>query len=855
MPEAAPVTALLGPTNTGKTHRAIERMLGYDTGMIGLPLRLLAREVYDRITARLGESRVALVTGEEKRIPRSPSYWVCTVEAMPIGHEVDFLAVDEIQLAAHDQRGHVFTERLLHARGLRETWFMGADTMRSALGELLPAARIQEHPRLSKLTGTGTTKLSRLPPRSAVVAFSMQEVYETAERLRALRGGAAVVLGALSPRTRNAQVAMFQSGEVDTLVATDAIGMGLNLDVHHVAFTSLRKFDGREVRPLEPPEMAQIAGRAGRYQTDGTFGAVAPVQIPPGVSLAIEAHHFAPVRRLRWRNADLDLGSLEALLASLGARPRSRWLELANDAEDTAALRKLVEDPAVRARARGEEAVKLLWEVCRVPDFRKLLFESHVALLKELFVQLTGPRSRIDPDWMAARVAEIDVGSADIDTLLMRIASIRTFTYIAHQGSWVDDAAGWQAKTRAVEDQLSDALHERLVQRFVERGHRRGRAVGTAGGVAAGSGAQSRGESATRAGAQGRGPEGGSGAGKTQGGTGAREAADRAHPFARLLEMRAALAPQAAEPEGSSVDRWVEAVVEAPPERFQVSASGRISVDLGAEHADAEHADAGHVAGHVTGHVTGRVAEHVAGKDTARPLGQLARGTSLLLPEVRLKGLEALGPGARTRLLRRLLACARDLVEDLFAPLRAPEARDLGPAGRGILYQVEQGLGTALTARASEQLAELTARDREVLGALGVVLGEQLLYVPALLRPQAVERRVALCSAWFEGRARPPCPQAGAVSLPVPPGADARAFVAVGYPIYGPRALRADVAERVYQALTASGDLPVPPDLARWMGCPAREVGRVAAALVGGAPGLAGGDAGGAQGRPPAPSR
>lgn len=793
MPEASPVTALLGPTNTGKTHRAVERMLAYETGMIGLPLRLLAREIYDRLTARLGESRVALVTGEEKRVPRSPSYWVCTVEAMPIDLEVDFLAVDEIQLAAHDQRGHVFTERLLRARGLRETWFMGAETMRPALAELLPATKVAQHPRLSRLSGAGAAKLSRLPPRSAVVAFSMQEVYETAERLRALRGGAAVVLGALSPRTRNAQVAMFQAGEVDYLVATDAIGMGLNLDVDHVAFASLRKFDGREVRPLEPAELAQIAGRAGRYTSDGSFGAVAPLDLSPGVTAAIELHRFPPVRRLRWRNPDLDLGSVDALLASLAERPRSRWLELAGDAEDASALRRLAEDPEVRTRARGGEAVGLLWEVCRIPDFRKLLFESHVALLGELYRQLSGRRGRLEPDWMAARVAEIDSEAADIDTLLDRLAAIRTFTYIAHQGRWLDDAAGWQEQTRAIEDHLSDALHERLVQRFVERGHRRAARPASSG--------------ARKVGGEARGGVGGGG--------GRSAAAGRepppSHPFARLSALRAALSPQAAPPAGSAQDRWVEAVVSAPHERFAIDARGRISVDLGPGH------------------------EGACDKD--RPIGQLARGTALLLPDARLVGLEELGPGARSRLLRRLLACARDLVEDLLAPLRAPAARELGPAARGILYQLEQGLGTTLARQAEDQLAELTDRDRGILGELGVELGERVLYVPALLRPPAIERRAALCWAWFEGRARPPCPRPGAVSIPAPPGADARtfaAFAAIGYPILGPRALRADVAERVYRALTGEGEEPAAGVLASWMGCPAREVARVTAALLGG---------------------
>jgi superfamily II DNA/RNA helicase len=328
MADASSITALLGPTNTGKTHRAVERMLDHDSGMIGLPLRLLAREVYDRVSTRVGEGRVALVTGEEKRVPRRPDYWVCTVEAMPVSREVDFLAVDEVQLAAHEQRGHVFTERVLHARGRKETWFLGSDAARGVMEQLCPAAKVTGHPRLSRLSLVDPLPLQRLPPRSAVVAFSLPQVYELAERLRIARGGAAVVLGALSPRTRNAQVAMFEAGEVDYLVATDAIGMGLNLDVRHVAFASLRKFDGRAVRDVDVAELAQIAGRAGRYVRDGTFNTVAPLQLPRDVARAIEQHRVPALRAVQWRNADLDFDSLDALLARWERRAPVRMAAL-----------------------------------------------------------------------------------------------------------------------------------------------------------------------------------------------------------------------------------------------------------------------------------------------------------------------------------------------------------------------------------------------------------------------------------------------------------------------------------------------------------------------------------------------
>ncbi|MDB4993388.1 MAG: ATP-dependent helicase, partial [Myxococcaceae bacterium] len=422
MVDASVITALLGPTNTGKTHRATERMLEHDTGMIGLPLRLLAREVYDKVSARVGEAQVALVTGEEQRIPPRPSYWVSTVEAMPVEREVDFVAVDEIQLAEHDQRGHVFTSRVLSARGRKETWLLGAGTMRRVLSELAPTARIVEHPRLSRLSFAGSVPLARLPPRSAVVAFSMSQVYEIAERLRIRKGGAAVVLGALSPRTRNAQVAMFQAGEVDYLVATDAIGMGLNLGVGHVAFAALRKFDGHEVRALEDAELGQIAGRAGRWIENGTFGTIAPLDLGASTVSAIEEHRFPSVTRVRWRNDRLDFSSIDALTASLAQRPTRGVLRLASDAEDTTALLRLVAREDVARAARGEAQVRLLWDVCTIPDFRKLLLEVHVDLLAELFLELVS-RGTLDDDWMAAHVRGLDDMRGDVETLVARIAS------------------------------------------------------------------------------------------------------------------------------------------------------------------------------------------------------------------------------------------------------------------------------------------------------------------------------------------------------------------------------------------------------------------------------------------------
>lgn len=729
------ITAVLAPTNTGKTHRAVERMLEHASGMIGLPLRLLAREVYDRITAQLGESEVALVTGEEKRVPPSPRYWVCTVESMPVSRPVDFLAVDEIQLAAHHQRGHVFTARLLEARGRLETWFLGAETMRPLLRELVPEAQVSCYPRLSQLRHAGVSSLRSLPRRTAVVAFSVPDVYELAERLRQRRGGVAVVLGALSPRTRNAQVALYQSGEVEYMVATDAIGMGLNMDVDHIAFASLRKYDGREVRYLDPAELAQIAGRAGRYLSDGTFGTLAPVpELQPRVARAIENHRFAPVQRLVWRNTRIDTRSVDGLLASLSRKPQQPSLRLVEYAEDFSALQALAAKAEIRARAQGSEAVALLWEVCQIPDFRKLLEDSHVNLLAEIFLQLSGPAGRIDRDWMNRHISRLDDTRGDIDILMRRISFIRTWTYVSHRGRWVVDADHFRERTRAIEDRLSDALHERLVQRFVERqmrlSGRRAEVVQV----------------------------------------------DENHPFSKLAALRLDGGPE------PSRERWVEELVEAGHERFRADAQGRVWYE-------------------------------------DEVVGRMTRGVDLLRPEVTITAAE-LGAGATRRVQRRLIAWSRDLVAEALAPLRQERARALSPAARGLVYQLEQSLGTVRRYQARGQLRELTDQDRKILRALGVRLGGQLVYLPDLIVPPALVRRLALNAALLGPGVNLDLPL-DAAWVPAREDVEPSVYMSIGYPTFGARAIRADVVERVHRALAGAGrrgPFEIPGQVAGWLG-------------------------------------
>lgn len=464
--------AVLGPTNTGKTHLAIERLCAHSSGMIGFPLRLLAREVYDKVCAIKGPGQVALITGEERIEPADARYLLCTVEAMPMSADLAFVALDEAQLAADRERGHIFTDRVLHARGREETMLLGSATIEPVIRALLPKAEVVSRPRFSTLSHGGAKKLSRIPPRSAIVAFSADQVYAVAEMLRRFRGGAAVVMGALSPETRNKQVELYQNGEVDYLVATDAIGMGLNLDIEHVAFAGLSKFDGIRQRRLTSAEMAQIAGRAGRHQRDGSFGTLAggggsDAEFSAEEIYAIEEHRFPPQTRLLWRETELDFSNLDSLIGDLSRPPSRPELAPATQAIDLAVLRRLAEDHEVSAAVRGSWQVQRFWQVCCLPDFRSHGPENHSRFVARLWQDLRD--GQLGGDFVARSIAELDNPAGDIDTLQMRIAAIRSWSYIAQRPDWVLAKEEMAARARAVEARLSDALHARLTERFVNR--------------------------------------------------------------------------------------------------------------------------------------------------------------------------------------------------------------------------------------------------------------------------------------------------------------------------------------------------------------------------------------------------
>jgi ATP-dependent RNA helicase SUPV3L1/SUV3 len=762
--ERSRVLAVLGPTNTGKTHFAVERLLAHQSGLIGCPLRLLAREIYDRIVAHKGAPAAALITGEERIQPASARYFVATVEAMPEDLDPSFLAVDEIQLCADPERGHVFTDRLLRARGRDETMFLGADTIRPLLRQLVPEAEVITRPRFSALTYAPPAKVTRLPRRSAIVAFTAEEVYALAELVRRQRGGAAVVLGALSPRTRNSQVALYQAGEVDYLIATDAIGMGLNMDVGHVALASLIKFDGQERRPLSAPEIAQIAGRAGRHMRDGTFGTTLDVGgLDPRTIAAVEGHDFPALRQLRWRSAELDPGSLDRLLASLDAPPPASCLSRTGNALDHVSLKVLSRRSEVRERAATPAGVRLLWAVCQIPDFRKTLTEAHLHLLATVFGHLAD-HGRLPTDWVADQVARLERTDGDIDALIARLAHIRTWTYVAHHADWLRDAGHWQERTRAVEDGLSDALHERLTQRFVDRRTQmllRGLQNGEQLAVIEDDGAVL---------------VDGQVVGRIDGMSyvlepGAADAERRALSSA----ARRVLVPE--------LRRRARALIDADDEAFALAERGLISW------------------------------RHGAVRDPA-PVGRLLPGATALAPRVEVLAADSLSSGARAAVRQRLAQWLDAHLRTRMRPLRRLQAAGLDGPGRGLAFLLVEGLGNVGTPAARAVLNGLGTADRAHLTRLGVRFGTRHVYLPSMLKPGAVELRARLWSVHRRApvMAPPPSGRPALAGSDLPPG-----FAeAIGFEALGPVCLRVDVVERLaarLRALARQGPFVIEPEL------------------------------------------
>jgi ATP-dependent RNA helicase SUPV3L1/SUV3 len=745
----AGVTAVLGPTNTGKTHLAIERMLAHSSGVIGLPLRLLAREVYNKIADRAGVDSVALITGEEKIKPPKARFWVCTVEAMPRDLDVSFLAVDEIQIAADLERGHVFTDRILHRRGRDETLLLGAATMRPIIERLLPGASIVTRPRLSQLEFAGDRKITRQPRRTAIVAFSADEVYAIAELIRRQHGGAAVVLGSLSPRTRNAQVAMFQSGDVDYLVATDAVGMGLNLDVDHVAFASDRKYDGYQFRRLNPSEFAQIAGRAGRATRDGTFGTTgrcAPFE--PELVNALQNHTFDSVKVLQWRNSKLDFSSLGALQVSLAQTPSHEALTRAPIAEDLRVLDHAARDTEVRDMAHGAAAVERLWDACQIPDYRKIAPAAHAELVTTLFGFLM-QQGRIPDAWFAAQVDSADRTDGDIDTLSGRIAQIRTWTFVANRPDWLADPEHWQGIAREAENKLSDALHERLTERFVDR---------------------------------------------------------RTSVLMRRLRENTMLNTEI----GKTGEVIVEGHVIGRLDGFTFAPdAAEAGSDAKALQATALKALAGEIEARAEKLSAAKDDQLVLTSDgtirwTGDAVAKLVAADDVLHPRIRIISDERLSGAAREAVQARLDLWLKTHIEKLLGPLfDVAKAEDVTGIARGIAFRLIEALGVLERAKIAGEMKDLDQPSRASLRKYGVRFGAYHIYVPALLKPAA---RALASLLWAQKQdnvdfsalsGAQHLAGSGRTSFPVDKSLDRDAYRVLGYKQCGERAVRVDILERL----------------------------------------------------------
>ncbi len=758
------IRAILGPTNTGKTYYAIERMLGYSSGMIGFPLRLLARENYDRITSLKGKGAVALITGEEKIIPPNAKWFVCTVESMPVDRTVDFLAIDEIQLCGDAERGHIFTQRLLNSRGRYETMLLGANTIKSVIKKLVPEAEIEDRNRFSKLRYSGVKKITRLPRRTAIVAFSVNEVYSIAELVRRQRGGTAVVLGALSPRTRNAQVALYQKGEVDYMVATDAIGMGLNMHIDHVAFAGFRKFDGKRVRQLSPAEIGQVAGRAGRYLNDGTFGVTNDIK-PLGANIVdlIENHNFEALKRIYWRNAQLDYKSPKHLLRSLEILPPRPELIPSRVAEDHQALLHLTNDPEVGKIATNPDALRRLWDVCQIPDFRKTLIDNHFWLLREIYLLLNQNYDRLPEDWVAAQIGVLDSENGGIDSLTVRIAHIRTWTYISHRAEWLDNAVYWQERARNIEDRLSDLLHKKLAQRFIDRKaamfHRK----------------RARGSLLTCITASGILQVEGEEVGRLEG----LKFIPSDEALADKVIMSAALRALR-----NGMKGRVAALVKSCDDDFELSLSGVISW-------------------------------------RKSPIARLKRGSAVLKPGVLIDRNENIDNHQRQQIERRVARWLFLYLQSEFGCLSTLLSLDCPPSVRGLLFRVVEGLGSMPRKTLLPQLRGIDPAGRKFLKSENVKIGILSVYVPELITNKKVRLR-ALLWATANQHSIPAIIFKNSRAGHEVSKASKSFWLSTGHFTFGGRALRIDRVEKIASILRRrgrQGPFLVTPDLLEQAGC------------------------------------
>ena len=737
------IKALLGPTNTGKTFFAIDRMLTHSSGMIGFPLRLLAREVFDKISLRCGKQYVALITGEERIMPENPKYWVCTVEAMPINLTFDFVAIDEIQLCADLDRGHIFTNRLLNLRGKKETIFLGSSSIKKIINNILPDVEFLSRKRLSQLKYVDSRKINKIQPRSAIVCFSVEEVYSIAEIIRREKGGAAIVTGGLSPKTRNSQVNIYQSGEVDYLVATDAIGMGLNLDLSNVCFASLTKFDGFNHRKLFVNELAQIAGRAGRYTTNGTFGTTAGCEaLSSDLIHNIENHNFLDIKKIQWRNSNLSFDNPSSLIESLNLKPNNLSLVKSRESTDLSTLKIMSENQIIIEKVKSINEVKLLWKICQIPDYRKISLTDHVQILTEIFLLLID-KGKLPETWLEKKIISLDKYDGDIEKLSRRLSYIRTWNYVANRGSWFDNPTFLEEAAKSIEEKLSDKLHELLIERFIDK--RTTVLLKTI---------REKGKLTAEFNDNNELLIENQLIGRVEGLNFVFQTTDNSIENKKLLLI-------AKDQIIAKIKKIVDQLYETPDSDFFLNNSGEIIWN-----------------------------ESVVGK--------LAVGNKLYKPNIKSVTSDYLPETLINKVETRIKYFINNYIKQNFIHLFSiMEDKEINGISTGLVFTMSEHLGVLSRDRVTKEVKSLDQESRAKFRKYGFRFGQYSIYHPLFLKPEPTRLRVILWSKFhqLEKKMDPPLP--GLVTIEVTEGVEDSYYELVGFKKLGSRAIRIDMLERL----------------------------------------------------------
>ena len=739
------ITAVLGPTNTGKTHLAVETMMEYESGIIGFPLRLLAREIFDKCVNKIGAEKVALITGEEKIIPKFPKYYICTVESMPQDMMVDFIAVDEIQMCVDHERGHIFTDRLLHARGDKLTMFLGSHTMKSLISSLVDGVEFVNKERYSNLTYSGYKKISRLNPKTALIAFSIDEIYAIAELVRRQKGGAAIIMGSLSPKTRNSQVELYQSGDANFLVATDAIGMGINMDINNVSFSSLRKFDGKKNRKLNLSEISQIAGRAGRHINDGTFGVTGECkQLSFDEVEKLEKHELQKIDVLYWRNSEINFDSLDNLLSSLEKNTNNKFLKRINDCEDEKVLKFLIKNNNNLKNKLSKDFVKTLWECCQIPDFSKKAYGNHIEVVKKVFEFLTSNSGKVTNEYMKKQLEYLDRYDGNIDTLANRISNVRTWSYVANKKNWANNSDYWVERTKYIEDKLSDKLHEELTKSFVDK---------------------------------------------------------RISILSRTLKQDVALATEIKNENEVIIDEQYIGRLSGLKLDLDLK-SESLKTDIKSLKKAARQA----IAPELMRRVNRIIRSEVLRLDNDHkiywmdsPIAYISKGTNYLNPKLRLIVDEAIDPETKEKLKINLEKKLRTLISSELSDLvNLIKSKFKNNYARALCYQLFEKNGVMKRKTVNEMIKNISKDDRSNLRKAGVKIGRYHIFLPRMLKPSAVNLRVKLWKLYYPEDKKYIIPKSGLNFLKNETIENNKFLLICGFENFNKFYIRVDILERLF---------------------------------------------------------